>query len=57
MEQVQGAQMYQEEALMAGETLDIVEVLAGGGTDIRIGGTTLNHRLIVAGGGGRSILV
>lgn len=51
MEQVQITQKHQVEALMVVEMLDIVEVLAGGGTDIRIGGTTLNHRLIVAGGG------
>ena len=47
----------QEEDTTEEEMQDIEEVVAGGATDIRIGGNTLYNRVIVAGGGRRCLFL
>lgn len=55
MENLQLVLHIQEEDTTEAEMQDIGVEVAGGATDIRIGGNTLYYRVIVAGGGRRCL--
>ena len=57
MENLQLVLHIQVEDTTEAEMQDIEVEVAGGATDIRIGGNTLYYRVIVAGGGRRCLLL